>query len=173
MCNPVFALLAVTTAVSAYGQIQQGKAAEAAAEAQGQQINRQAGQELDAANAQADLIRKAARRQAAESRAAFSASGVATDEGTPLKIAEDIYRGGEYDALNTIITGGRRADTLSDEAVNVVRQGQAAKRAGYMGAVSSVLSTGAQAVGASGWRSAGPGFSGTQSAAPIRSVRIN
>lgn len=174
MCDPITAILAISTTMSVVGQVQAADAAAEAAQVQGESINRQAGQELDAANAKADLIRRAARAQAGEAKAAFSASGVSVDAGTPIKVNEEITKGGEFDALNTLLSGSRAAQSLSDEAVSTIRAGQAQKQAGYMGAVSSVLSAGAGAMKASGWRTNGnPGFSGTQAAAPIRSVRVN
>lgn len=173
MCDPITAIFAIATAASVVGQVQAADAAAEAAQAQGESINRQAGQELDAANAKAALIRKAARAQAGEARAAFSASGVSVDAGTPIKINEEITKGGEFDAMNTILSGTRAAQSLSDEAVNTIRSGQAQQKAGYMSAFGSVLSAGSGAMNASGWRSAGPGFSGTQAAAPIRSIRVN
>lgn len=175
MCDPVTAIIAISTTLSVVGQVQAADAAAEAAQVQGESINRQAGQELDAANAKAALIRKAARAQAGEARAAFSASGVSVDEGTPLKINEEITRGGEYDALNTILSGTRTADSLSDEAMNTINAGKARQQAGYMGAFGSVLSAGSSAMGAAGWRTNGnPGFSGTQASAPIvdRSIRV-
>lgn len=168
MCDPVFTplLLAAGTAVSVVGQVQAADAAAEAAQVQGESINRQAGQELDAANAKAELIRKAARAQAGEARAAFSASGVSVDSGTPIKINEQITKGGEFDALNTLLSGSRSAQSLSDEAASTIRAGQAQKQAGYMGAAGSVLSAGAKAY--QGWVSA------KQPPAPIvdRSIRV-
>lgn len=143
---------AAGTAASAYGQIQQGKEADRAAIAQGQQLSEQAGQEEDAAAAQAERIRKAARSQVGEARAALSASGVSSDEGSALKIQEDIIKDSESDALATILTGQRRGSTLSDNAVNARRQGAAAKRAGQIGAVGTVLSSAGSYGRASGWK---------------------
>ena len=176
MCDPISMLvLGGTALMGAYGTIQQGKAAQRQANDQAREISMGAGREQDAANAQADLIRKAARRQMGEARAAFSVSGVAADEGTPVKIAEEIYRGGEFDALNTILGASRNSDSAARQAEQLNRQGKDARRASQIQAASSLLQAGASAATASGWRSQGPGFSGQQAPAPIsdRNIRIN
>lgn len=178
MCDPVTAslLLAGAAGLSAYGAIQQGNAAQDAANAQAREVSMEAGRGQDAAAAQADLIRKAAKRQVGEARASLSVSGVAVDEGTPVKIGQEITRGGEFDALNTILGASRNAQSAQSQSVIYGKQGAAAKRAGQIQATSSLLQAGASAGMASGWRSAGPGFSGTQAAAPISSanvVRVN
>lgn len=166
MCGPVPLILAMT-AVTAYGQVQSANAAADAQEAQGKQLATQAGQQQDAANAEAERIRAAARRQRAEAAAAYSASGVSVAEGTPLKIDQEIARGGELDALNTIISGGRESDTLTNEAAAFGKQAKASRKAGQMQAVSTLMSGASSAATASGWRANGPGFSGGQARAPI------
>lgn len=169
MCDPVtMAVVAIgTSGVAAYGQMQAADAASDAQEAQGRQLAQQAGREQDAANAQAERIRSAAKRQRAEAAAAFSASGVSVDAGTPLKIDQEIARGGELDALNTIISGGREAETLTNEAAAFGKQAKASRKAGQMQAVSTLMSGASSAATASGWRANGPGFSGGQAPAPI------
>lgn len=170
MCGPVPLILAMT-AFTAYGQYQSGKAAAETQEMQGQQIAVQAGQQQDAANAEAERIRAAARRQRAEAAAAFASSGVSVADGTPLKIDEEIARGGELDALNTIISGGRESDTLTREAAAMGRQAKATRKASQMQVVSTLMSGASSAATASGWRANGPGFSGGQKPAPIVNAR--
>lgn len=97
----------------------------------------------------------------------FSASGVSVERGTPLKINERINYGGEVDALNTILGADRNARVADDEAGALGRQARATRGAGRTQAVSSLMTAAASAATASGWRSAGPGFSGTQAPAPI------
>lgn len=175
MCTGVeIALIGATVlgaGTSIYSANQQAKAAEET----GRNMASQAGQEQDAANAQADQIRKAARRQRAAAEASFAAGGVDVGVGSAIAVDNEIARGGEFDALNAIITGGRGADSLTQEAVAYGKQARNAKMAGYGQAASSLMSAGAGAMKASGWRSNGPGFSGTQTAAPIsdRSIRIS
>lgn len=177
MCDPVtMAVIAVGAgALTAYGQIQAADAAADTQVAQGRSLAQQAGREQDAAIAQAQLIRDAARRQSAEAAAMFSASGVSVERGTPLKIDERINYGGEVDALNTILGADRNARVADQEAAALGKQAKATRRAGRMQAMGTLMSSASSAATASGWRSAGPGFSGTQSPAPIsnRSVRIS
>lgn len=165
------ATLVVGTAVTVGGQQQAAAAAADAAEAQGRSLATDAGQAQDAATAEAERIRAAARRQRAEAAAAYSASGVSVAEGTPLKIDQEIARGGELDALNTIISGGRGADSLTRESAAFGAQAGAIKRAANTQSFSTVMSSGKQAISASGWRANGPGFSGGQKPAPIINAR--
>jgi hypothetical protein len=137
---------------SAYGQIQQGKERDRAAVAQGQELSMQAGQEEDAADATAERYRRAAKAQVGEAQAALSASGVSSDEGSALRIQEQIIKDSESDALNTILSGERRGGTLSRQAEEVRRQGRSAKTAGYIGAAGTLLSTASSYGKASGWK---------------------
>ena len=115
----------------------------------------------------AAIIERCIRRIRAEAAAAFASSGVSVADGTPLKIDEEIARGGELDALNTIISGGRESDTLKREAAAFGAQGRAARKAGQMQAVGTLMSGASSAATASGWRANGPGFSGGQAPAKI------
>lgn len=175
MCTGIEIALLTATAVSAGTSIYSANQQAAAAEETGRNLASQAGQQQDAAAAQADQIRRAARRQRAAAEASFAAGGVDVGVGSAITVDNEIARGGELDALNTIITGGRGADSLTQEAIAYGKQAHSAKMAGYGQAASTLLSAGAGAMKASGWRSNGPGFSGTQTAAPIsdRSIRIN
>ena len=170
MCDPMTAMMALAVGggvVSAVGGIQAANAQADAQEAQGQALAAQAGQQQDAANAQAERIRAAARRQAAEARAAAAAGGVSVDAGTPVVLNKEITRAGEVDALNTIISGGRESTALTTEAANMGSIAGATRSAGKTQAFGTLMSSAATAFNASGWRTNGPGFSGTQKAAPI------
>jgi len=134
-----------------------------------------AGFAQDAAQAQADQIREAARRQRAAAKAALSASGVSVNEGTPIKIDQEIARGGEYDALQAILSGDRGASTSMKEATAYGKYASSTRSAGYAQGAATLIQSGASISKSSGWRSQGPGFSGTQAPAPVvdRSIRIN
>lgn len=175
MCTGFEIAALAAAAIGTGTAIQSANQQAAAAEEQGRSLASQAGQQQDAAAAQADQIRKAARRQRAAAEASFAAGGVDVGVGSAIAVDNEIARGGEFDALNAIITGGRGADSLTQEAIAYGKQARNAKMAGYGQAASSLLSAGAGAMKASGWRSNGPGFSGTQTAAPIsdRSIRIS
>lgn len=175
MCTGVEIAMVAAAVVGAGTSIHSANQQAKAAEETGRNLANQAGQEQDAAAAQADQIRKAARRQRAAAEASFAAGGVDVGVGSAIAVDNEIARGGEFDALNAIITGGRGADSLTQEAIAYGKQASNAKMAGYGQAASSLLSAGAGAMKASGWRSNGPGLSGTQPAAPIsdRSIRIS
>lgn len=175
MCTG-FEIAALAAAVVGTGvAVHQGQVAADQAVEQGKISAADAGYQQDAATAQADQIRRAAMRQRAAARAALSASGVSVDEGTPIKIDQEITRGGEYDALTAILGGDRAASTGLKEAVSYGKYASKTKQAGAWQAASTVLASGASAANSSGWRSNGPGFSGTQAPAPVvdRSIRVN
>lgn len=176
MCTGLeIAILAGMTA-TAVGGMSQAQAAQDAADAQASSINMAAGAEQDAALAKADQIRKAARRQRGEAKAAYSASGVSTTAGTPIVIDNQIAYAGESDALMTILGASRNATAAEKQGVSFGKQGQDQANAIYIQTAGSLLQQGAGAASASGWRSKGPGFSGTQAPAPITTaqpVRIN
>lgn len=164
-------MMALSTGLSVVGQIQQGNANAAAAnqnaanaDAQAAQLDRQA--ELDriqaqretvAATEEAKRIRKAGDKQAAASRAALAASGIMVDQGSSININEDITGGAESDAMNTLLTGERKAKaytTSADEtnrsASNARSQAAQYRSAASNAKTSSLLSAGATAL--TGWR---------------------
>lgn len=160
-------LLFGTSAGTAQSGMDQAQAAQDAANAQAAEINRAAGAEQDAANAKADMIRRAARRQRGEAKAAYSASGVSTSAGTPVVIDNAIAYGGESDALMAILSATRNSSSAARQGIAFGKQGEDQASAIYTQTGTSILQQGASAVTASGWRSGGPGFSGTQRPAPI------
>ena len=128
----------VGAAASAYAGAQAENAADANAELQ----RREGEQQKDAAMAQADKIRKAARAQAGAANAALAASGVSVGEGTPVRINEQIYKDSEQDAYNTLLTGSRAQTSANNQANILTAQGNAAMISGALNAGSSLLSSG-------------------------------
>jgi len=173
MCTGMEILLLGGTALgTAYAGMKQADAIEQAGIEQGKTLAAQAGQELDAANAEAQARRDAARYRQGEATAALAASGVSVADGTPLVIAQDIWKQSESDALNTIINGGRRSSYLEKQGVAAAKAAKDQAQATRIQTVSSIMQMGANAATAGGWRSAGPGFSGTQAPAPVRTITI-
>lgn len=123
--------------------------------------------ENDRAAKEAGIIRRAGQNQAGEAKAAFAASGVKVDEGTAAEVQGQIIENSEADVFQALLEGGRRARGMQTEAAGIRSRGRLARSAGTVNAFTSLLSTGASAMKADGWRSNGPGFSGTQKAAPI------
>lgn len=136
-------LLIIGAVASAGGAIYSGIQSKQAADNNAELARRQGAQEKDAAVAQAEKIRKAARAQAGAANASLAASGVAIGEGTPIRINEQIYKDSEDDAYSTLLTGTRRQNSANDQASILNSQGNAAMTSGLINAGTSVLSIGA------------------------------
>lgn len=139
-------------AVGAGAAIYQGQQQKATAETNAELTRRQAAADQDAAVAQAEKIRRAGKAQQAEANAALAASGVSVGEGTAVRIGREIATNTEKDAMQTILSGARRAVSGEAEAGMLRSQGSAASTAGYLNAGSSLLA-GASAYARSGWKS--------------------
>lgn len=111
------------------------------AEANAELARRQGAQEKDAAVAQAEKIRKAARAAAGQANAATAAAGVSIGEGTPVRINEQIYKDSEDDAYSTLLTGTRRQASANTQAGMLQAEGQSAMTAGYLNAGATLLSS--------------------------------
>lgn len=148
------ALLAAGTALAAgsaiYGGIQQKQAGDMQAEL----TRRQTAQEADAAVAQAEKIRKAARQQNAEATASLAASGVSVGSGTPIRISNEIYKTAEQDAYQTILSGTRAQTSGNIQAGMLSDAGSNAMTTGLLNAGGSLLSGAASSYKA-GWRTKG------------------
>lgn len=145
------AYAAVASAVVGAGAaIYSGQKQQEAADNSAELARRQAAQEADAAVAQAEKIRKATRQQNAEATANLAASGISVGSGTPIRISNEIYKTGEQDAYQTILSGNRAYQAGQTQAGLLETQGQAAATAGYLNAGSSLLSGAASAYKA-GW----------------------
>ena len=139
-----------STAVSAIGALQQGQQQKAWADYQAAQAEADARAERDAAMIHAEKIRKAARRQASEAKAAFAGSGVDVGEGTAVKIESQIYADAEEDAWTTILGGKAKGAQLDARAQGFRISGKNAETASYFNAAGSALS-GAVQIG-KGWK---------------------
>jgi hypothetical protein len=87
----------------------------------------------------AGKVRKAGRLVTSQARAAYGASGVEVDHGTPATVQGSIRRNVEEDALTELLTGKRRATVLRTQGAGDRLAGENAERAGYMGAATSLL----------------------------------
>lgn len=117
-------LPAAGSALSAIGALQQGKAAQAAANYNAQSAEMEAQSREAAQRAQAT-------RQLGATRAAIGKSG-ATSEGTPLMVLAESAANAEIDALNTRLTGQRQANLYRARGAN-------ARTQGYISAGASLL----------------------------------
>lgn len=150
MCNPALAVMAIGTAFQAYGQIQQGKAAEAEADYRAEQAQADANAERGAVEVQADRIRKLARVKASSANAASAASGMVTGEGSALTIQQDIYGSAEEDAAMTIFNGNDARARLNAEGEAYKIQGQNAKSSANMTALGTLAQGAGDVYG--GWK---------------------
>jgi len=144
------ALLAAGTALAAGASIYGGIQQKSQADTQAELTQRQAAQDKDAAVAQAEKIRKAARQQQAEATANLAASGVSVGTGTPLRISNEIYKTAEQDAYQTILSGNRAYQSGVTQAGLLSSSGDAAMTGGILSGAGSLLS-GASATYKSGW----------------------
>jgi hypothetical protein len=141
-------LMVASSAVSAIGALQQGQQQKDYANYQASQAEADAKAERDAAEVHADKIRKAARQQAGQARAAIAGSGVDVGEGTPVDINSSIYGNAEEDAWSTILTGKSKSNQLNAQAEGFRISGDNAETASYFNAAGSALS-GAVSIGKS------------------------
>jgi multidrug resistance efflux pump len=160
MADPITILTIASTAVSAMGAIEQGKAAqqEANARAQANIYNAkvkemQAGIERQQANAREEQQRRRARQVLGQQRGAIAESGVGFI-GSALDIAEESATRAELDALTIRYEGELASKGLLADAeqeryeskVNVMA-GKNAMRGAYLSATSALLSGGTKYYG--------------------------
>lgn len=173
MCDPLTTTATMAATIQAAGQLQQGRAAQRGANEDAARLEYQGQIEQANAQAQADLIRRQGVSDRARTVAGAAVSGVEVGQGSAGDAERQVMQDAEADAYMAILSGERAARGLNSDAAATRRAGRDAKRASKIGAFTSLLSAGSQGLRASGWRSAGPGFSGTQMPAPVetRTVR--
>lgn len=167
MCEPTTIMMAASTGMSVLSQVQAGQTAKAQANMQADQQDYAASVEQSNALKTADLIRRAGRRQVGAANAGYAGAGVKVGEGSSLEAERYIDQNVQHDAFQALLDGDRRARGLQTDAKLMRINGQQQEAAGYMNAFGTALGGAAQGMKASGWRTAGPGFSGTQKSAPI------
>lgn len=140
MCTGVELALVGSAIVGTTAAIYSGQTQKKTADVNAELARREGVAAQDAAVAQAEKIRKAARAQEGQANAALAASGVAIGEGTPILINEDINKRAEDDAYSTLLTGSRQRQTANDQAGILQYQGRAAQTAGVLSAGASLLS---------------------------------
>jgi hypothetical protein len=152
MCNPM-AIMAVASVVSTGSAIRQGEQQREWNNYQAEQTAADGNAERSAAVVEAERIRKLARKQAAETTAALSASGVSVGEGTALNINQELYADAEQDAITTIFSGkDRYARSISDaSAYRTIGKQQAS--AAKINAGTTLLSAASNY--GKGWKTAG------------------
>lgn len=156
MCDPVTALVATGTLVSAYGAYSSAQSQASAMKANANADLQQGFQnELD--------YRDQARTKLASQIAALSDRGVDISSGTPLDLMRASARNQEIDALRIRADGVNKFNSQRAQASNTLRNGmftaggqllmgaaQTAKLAG-LGTVNKALGVGASASGSTNW----------------------
>jgi hypothetical protein len=141
MCDPVTALVATGTLVSAYGSFATSQAQASAIKANAAADRQQAYQnELD--------YRDQARTKLASQIAALSDRGVDISSGTPLALMRQSARNQEIDALRIRADGINKYNAQRYQASNVLRSGMfTAGGQLLMGAASSAKLAGLSSIG--------------------------
>lgn len=155
------------TGFNAFQQVQSGNLAKGQADLAAGQLEYQGNVERDNALETARLIRRAGRQQIGQTDAAYAGAGVKVGEGSAAEVERQQYQDVEHDAFQAILEGNRRARGMDTQADLTRIDGRMRQQAGYVNAVGTVLNGAYQGMRANGWRTAGPGFSGTQAPAPV------
>lgn len=151
MCEPTTIIAGASlalAAVSAYGQVQQGRqqAKIANANADAQEIA--ARDTINAGNDAAYQQRQQTRQLQGQQAAAFGAGGTDMTSGSALNIFGDTAAGGQLDALTTVNNAERQAAGLNFQAGVSRAQGQIDRNAANLGATNTILNTSLKAYGA-------------------------
>lgn len=161
MCNPVFSVVATVAAgaMQAYGQYQQGQAAQKAAQYNAAVSEQNAKIAEQYARAAEDRGAEEARRKRIDTdriisrqQAVLAAKGIDISSGTPLDIIGDTALYGELDAQTIEYNAALEAYQQRSQASNLRQQatlqrfeGDNAAQAGKIGAVGTLIGTAAKA----------------------------
>ncbi|HEY4339992.1 MAG TPA: hypothetical protein VGM97_08610 [Steroidobacteraceae bacterium] len=160
MCSIALALGIGSTVVGAVGQIQEGKATAQAekynsqvAEMNAQLADRQAKDAIERGQQQEQQKRLQTSQLQGKQRAAMAANGVDLSFGSPLDTIVDTAKLGEVDALNIRTNAYREAYDDQVQGVNYRAnatldrmKGESAEKAGYIGALGTVLGGAGKAI---------------------------
>lgn len=130
----------VGAGVGAISSAAQGRAAQKQADFQAAQLEQRAGQERAQAQRVAEDKRREASILASNLRAAAGASGGGVTDPTVSKLEADIAGQGEYNALAALFNGEEQALSNETQAAAARVSGKTARKAGYLGAASDLLS---------------------------------
>lgn len=133
----IIALLAAGTAVTTYGMIQQGRAAEAQGQTEQDILNYNAAQKIKeaeeiraAAQEEARKFAKKGRRLRGAQRVAIARAGVLSTVGTPALLLEETAQELEADRFAILEQGFLRGEFVESEAFGLRFQGVAARARG-------------------------------------------
>ena len=192
MCSLTLALGGLATGLQAYGSYQQGKAQSEAYQAQADAAfqnakiqNKQSEQIAENAAAEQRKLDNRMRAIAGQQRAQAGASGIMGDVGSPLDVYGASMAAWGEDTLNNLWNQRNNTYNSYVREVNYRNQGyaaeaqaKAAKQAGTMGALGSIIGGAAylSSIGGGGQKtlagsaSSTPGLASTPYAAPVQAV---
>ncbi len=139
MCDPVTATLVITAALSAGSAAQQGRETNAAAKYNAREQDNEATRVRNRGVEEENLQRRRTAEFAATQRAQLAASGVQLGTGTAADLIQDTEELGEVDAQRIRTNTEEQAASLERGAINTKSQGRAAKRAGNLQAVTTLV----------------------------------
>lgn len=143
-------LAGVGTILSAGSQIQAGNEAQIAGNFEASQLNQKANDTVATSQRAAAEQRRQSAILQSRAQAVAAASGAGASDPGVVNIVGDIAKEGEYRALTALYNGNDEARSLRIQAGLTKMQGQQAKQASRVEAVSTILSGGAKA--ASYWK---------------------
>lgn len=131
---------AVSSGISAIGQIQAGQAAAAQVAFQSRVLHQQSAFERQRAAIQEAQFRRDAARLGGKQRALLAKAGVRVAEGSPLLLQVETAAQAELEALTIRAGGDITAARLRQEAILQRMRGQSSRTAGFIGVGKSLLS---------------------------------
>lgn len=155
MCTGIEILLLVGAGASAGSAVVSSRAQANAMDEQSAQLNQGAAERDQAAAEEADRIRRAGKKQRAQAKAIYAASGLDVGAGSPVVIDESIAAGAESDAFATITTQGRVAARERQQAVSYAKSARTTRTSGLLSAAGSLFGSAAgysQSTYKPGWR---------------------
>ena len=149
MCDATAALVAmgVGGGMQAYGQYQSGKFNADMANAQAGIAEQSSRDALGRGAADANASLQQANKAASSQPVAMAAGGVAVGSGTALDVLADTASAGAFDAAIAKNNAAREAYGYQGQAAMSRAEATQARRQGNMGAVSSIMTTGASIYG--------------------------
>ena len=145
MGDPVTMMLVGGTALNAVGSIQEGKAADKAAQFEAAQLEEQAKARYAQGTREAYESRRVGRIMESDARAAMAAGGGSTTDAGAIEQLGKISAESDYESLAALYEGETAAAGLKKKAWARRKEGRAARRAGRTRALSTVITGGAAA----------------------------
>ncbi len=164
-------MMAAATVASAAGTYAQGQAQADAYNANATAAEQQARAQREKASHEAGLVREQGQSILSTQRARYGASGVAMS-GSALDVALGTARKNELDALMTKYNGEVNARQSENQAAVYRSQADNAKTAGTIGAITTLLTGGAQIAGAGAGMGASGGMGASAMGGPVPTMEM-